>query len=68
MRTFAGRAWQYRFRELDGAIDERACASVAARLLERYSTLTKAWTVELNSEWICRVHVRKARNGVDFTR
>jgi hypothetical protein len=55
MRTFAGRDWYYNFREIDAAFAEATCAKVAARLLERYSKLTKAWSTELNSEWTCRL-------------
>lgn len=35
---------------------EQKCAEVAQRLLRRYSRQTKAWTLELNSEWICRTY------------
>jgi hypothetical protein len=55
MCTFAGRDWYYDFRELDTAFTEASCAKVAARLLERYSKLTKSWSTELNSEWTCRL-------------
>lgn len=55
MRTLAGRDWYYDFREIDVAFTEASCAKVAARLLERYSKLTKAWSTELNSEWTCRL-------------
>lgn len=55
MRTFAGRAWYYDFREIDAAFTDASCANVAARFLQRYSKLTKAWSTELNSEWTCRL-------------
>jgi len=55
MCTFAGRDWYYDFRELDTAFNEASCAKAAARLLERYSKLTKSWSTELNSEWTCRL-------------
>jgi len=55
MQTFAGRDWYYDFREVDTVFTEASCAKVAARLLERYSKLTKTWSTELNSEWTCRL-------------
>lgn len=57
MQTFAGRDWYYDFREVDSMFTEASCKKVAARLLERYSRLTKQWTTELNSEWTCRLYM-----------
>lgn len=53
--AFAGRDWYYSFREIDSTFADADCKKVAARLLERYSRLTKAWSEELNSEWTCRL-------------
>lgn len=55
MSTFAGRNWYYDFREIETAFTAASCAKVAIRLFERNSKLTKAWSPELNSEWICRL-------------
>lgn len=55
MRKLAGRNWYYDFREIDATFSEASCTKVADSLLERYSKLTKAWSPELNSEWICRL-------------
>ncbi len=55
MRNLAGRNWNYDFREIDATFSEASCTKVVASLLERYSKLTKAWSPELNSEWICRL-------------
>ena len=41
MGTLAGRDWYYDFREIDTAFTDASCAKVAARLLERYSKLTR---------------------------
>lgn len=53
--SFAGREWFYDFTELDNAFSEEACQKVARRLQERYSLLTKNWTIDTNSEWTCRL-------------
>lgn len=55
MPTLAGRDWYYDFREIQSAFTDASCSKVASRLLERYSKLTKRWSAELNSEWICRI-------------
>lgn len=54
---FAGREWYYSFKEISSTFDEAKCQVVSNRLLERYSLLTRAWTNELNSEWICRLYM-----------
>jgi len=55
MITFAGRDWYYDFREVNAVFADASCTKVVVRLLERYSKITKAWSEELNSEWICRL-------------
>lgn len=54
---FANRTWWYEFSEIPNAFDESACKTVAAKLLKRYSVLTTTWTVEKNSEWLCRAYL-----------
>lgn len=56
MTTFAGRQWHYEFQEIRSAFSEEACSTVSAGLLQRYSKLTKSWSVDLNSEWSCRLY------------
>lgn len=55
MPSFAGRHWNYEFRDITSVLGDKNCAKVAQRLLTRYSKLTKAWTPEINSEWTCRL-------------
>lgn len=52
---FAGKDWYYEFEELNTAFSEDSCRKVADRLQERYSVLTKAWNLDANSEWTCRL-------------
>ncbi|MGI4886476.1 MAG: hypothetical protein ACRYFR_16085 [Janthinobacterium lividum] len=54
---FAGREWDYTYRELFDFADEKRIKSIADSTLKQYSTLTKKWTVELNSEWTCRAYL-----------
>lgn len=53
--SFAGKDWYYNFSELDTAFSEDSCRKVADRLQERYSVLTKNWSIDTNSEWTCRL-------------
>lgn len=53
--AFAGRDWYYDFREINSTFTDADCKRVAARLLERYSKLTKVWSKEKNSEWTIRL-------------
>jgi hypothetical protein len=54
---FASRNWFYRFREIPSCFSEKACESVASRLLKRYSKITKNWDIDQNSEWLCRLYL-----------
>jgi len=54
---FAKRDWFYIFREMPSCFDQKVCESVASRLLERYSKITKSWEVARNSEWLCRLYL-----------
>lgn len=55
--NFANREWWYDFREIPVAFQEKKCGIVVANMLERYSRLTKSWSPELNSEWLCRAYL-----------
>ena len=54
---FASRDWFYLFREIPLCFEEKSCESVASRLLQRYSRITKAWNIDQNSEWLCRLYL-----------
>lgn len=56
-KRFAGRDWFYDFRELTDTFDEAACVKVTRALAQRYATLTREWSKERNSEWICRIYL-----------
>lgn len=55
-QCFANRPWLYSFRLLKQKLPEQKCEEVAQRLLQRYAKQTKVWTLELNSEWLCRTY------------
>lgn len=57
MKIFAGRYWNYDFREINSAFSHKSCARISASLLQRYSKLTKTWSREANSEWICKLYM-----------
>lgn len=54
---FAGRHWFYTFRELSTVFEEASCKRNSTKLLDRYSKLTRNWTKETNSEWLCRIYL-----------
>jgi hypothetical protein len=54
---FAGRDWWYEFRCLAKAFDERSVEKYSLATLALFSKITKEWTDELNSEWLCRVYL-----------
>lgn len=54
---FASREFFYEFRELGVTFDEKDCTKVAIQLLGRYAKITKTWTAERNSEWLCRFYM-----------
>ncbi len=51
-----GKDWFYEFRELRTRTNEDAAKKIIARLEEQFSKITRDWTKEINSEWICRVY------------
>lgn len=55
--SFIERDWYYDFRVLTQNFNEDKCRKVANSLLVRYSKLTKNWSPERNSEWICRTYL-----------
>lgn len=55
--SFAGRDWYYPFREVKTRLPEDKAAKVVKALASRYAKITKDWSVEKNSEWICRVYL-----------
>ena len=52
--SYAGQKFEYAFRELPQAFEEKAVQKQLGKLSNRFAALTKAWTIERNSEWICR--------------
>lgn len=54
---FAGRDWWYEFRCFAKVFDERSAEKYSLATLGLFSELTKRWTDELNSEWLCRVYL-----------
>ncbi len=55
--NYANREWWYDFKEIPSALNEEKCGMVVANMLTRYSKLTKKWSPELNSEWLCRAYL-----------
>ncbi|MED5612710.1 hypothetical protein [Janthinobacterium sp. P210005] len=56
-RKFAEREWFYDFRELTHKIKDTEAKKVADSLSARYSKITKSWSKESNSEWLCRIYL-----------
>ncbi|MCX2833824.1 hypothetical protein [Microbulbifer thermotolerans] len=54
---FAGRAWFYEFRELSNVFEEKSCQKMIGNLSQRFSLLTRSWSEERNSEWLCRTYL-----------
>jgi hypothetical protein len=54
---FADRNWQYLYRELfDIGTESRFIRSLNA-IAEQYSTITKSWNQDINSEWTARTYL-----------
>lgn len=51
---YAGQKFEYDFRLLPRLFDERVVQKQCGKLNSRFSSLTKSWSVEKNSEWMCR--------------
>ena len=46
---------EYSYRELLELCDEKKLHNISARISELYANhLTKNWTTDINSEWVCR--------------
>jgi len=54
---YASRNWFYNYRELFELTEEKKLLSVCGDISKQYSNLTKDWSVELNSEWTCRIYL-----------
>lgn len=54
---YANRNWFYNYRELFDLTDEKKLLSVSGDISKQYSLLTKDWSIELNSEWTCRIYL-----------
>lgn len=52
---YANRDWWYEFRELPMLTREQDVQRRSQDLLQQFSTLTKAWNSDLNSEWVVRI-------------
>jgi len=55
-KRFADRDWWYDFRSFSRTFDESSVKKYSLATLTHFSKITKAWTDELNSEWLCRVY------------
>lgn len=51
---FANRTWSYDFSEIPKTFSESSCEKIVAKLMKRYSILSKAWSPDKNTEWLCR--------------
>lgn len=54
---YAGMDWWYNFRCLFDFFEEDSIAKFSKSHQSLYSNLTKKWSPELNSEWMCRVYM-----------
>jgi hypothetical protein len=54
---YAGRAWQYRFRQIKTVFNEKEVTPVVDSLSQRYTRLARQWSPERNSEWLCRTYL-----------
>lgn len=54
---FANKKWLYDFSEIPTTLNEASCKRVANRLHARYTKVAKNWSVELNTEWLCRSYL-----------
>lgn len=54
---FANREWYYNWRTINNILDEDICSKVWNSQLQQYSLITKTWSSDLNSEWICRIYL-----------
>lgn len=52
---YAGRDWWYEFKSLPRHTDESDVAKRSQELLNQFSTLTKSWGSDQNSEWVVRI-------------
>lgn len=55
-KSFADRDWWYQFRSFSRVFDGDSVKKYSMGMLTEFSKITKAWTDELNSEWLCRVY------------
>jgi hypothetical protein len=54
---FAGRSWFYKFREIPNLCEPTKFNASFAKIDGRYLKITKQWSAERNSEWICRTYL-----------
>ena len=52
---YANRNWWYEFQEIPGFAEESDVQVRSSELLQQFSTITKKWSSELNSEWTVRI-------------
>lgn len=53
---YADRNWWYQFREIPSFASEAAVQVRSSELLKQFSTITKNWNSDLNSEWTVRIY------------
>lgn len=53
---YAGRNWAYKYRRFQELCSEAELKVQSNRVSTQYAKLTKAWTIERNSEWTCRTY------------
>lgn len=54
-KRYANRDWWYKFQELPAFAKESDVQVRSNELLRQFSTITKSWSSELNSEWVVRI-------------
>ena len=54
---FANCDWHYYFRELPGLCADKVIQKNVQSVKRQYSTITKSWGENKNSEWICRIYL-----------
>jgi hypothetical protein len=54
--SFNEREWFYSFRKLENITNEKKSSKLIGDVLKQYSTITKNYSKDLNSEWSCRIY------------
>ena len=54
---YANREWSYEYTRMPSEFSEEVVQKVTSRMLVRYSKITKEWSSDRNSEWLCRTYL-----------